>query len=103
MRRITSPLLNDPIARGVRAIMRKLEPGERIVYGLRTVAARGVEPVAFATGLAAAVRIARETGQTHQGLREVLAGHCGLAPDRDAELAALVEAQDAALARSGPS
>ena len=102
LRRITCPVLNDPIARGVRSIMRKLEPHERLVYSLRTVAGRGVEPAGYATGLAAAVRIARETGETELGFREVLTEHCGLDIRSDAALVALVEAQDAALDRMVP-
>ena len=99
LRRITCPVLNDPIARGVRAIMRKLDPGERLVYSLRTVANQGIEPAAYATGLAAAVRMARGAGETDLEFRSILTDHCGLDSRADADLIALVEAQDAALAR----
>jgi mannitol-1-phosphate/altronate dehydrogenase len=99
LRRITCPVLNDPISRGVRSIMRKLEPGERLVYSLRTVANQGVEPSGYAMGLAAAVRIAGETGETALDFRSLLTDHCGLDSRADADLIALVEARDAALAR----
>lgn len=96
LRRVTCPVLKDPIARGVRSIMRKLEPGERLVHSLRTVAGQGIEPTAFATGLAAAVRIARQAGETDQGFRDVLTDHCGLDSQADADLIALVEAHGSA-------
>ena len=83
--------------------MRKLEPGERLVHSLRTVAGQGIEPAAFATGLAAAVRIARQAGETDQGFRDVLTDHCGLDSQADAELLALVESQRDALPTARPA
>ncbi|MFO7958460.1 MAG: DUF87 domain-containing protein, partial [Candidatus Brocadiia bacterium] len=42
LRRVTCPVLNDPIERGTRGIMRKLQPWERLVYSVRTIAKQGV-------------------------------------------------------------
>jgi len=91
LRRITCPVLHDSIARGVRGMMRKLEPNERLVYSVRTVAAQGLVPAAYARGLAAAVATARRNGETSLGLREVLTAHCGFDPDQDGGLIELVE------------
>ncbi len=96
-RRVTCPVFHDSVERGVRGIMRKLEPSERLVYSVRTVAAQGIKPEAFATGLAAAVIVAQRTGETELDFREVLTTHCAFDPDRDAGLLALVEARRAAL------
>jgi mannitol-1-phosphate 5-dehydrogenase len=90
LRRIVCPVFCDTVSRGVRDIMRKLEPSERLVYNLRTVAEQGIEPHAFATGLAAAIAVARRTGQTHLDPRDFLTAHCGLDPRKEADLIGLV-------------
>ena len=97
LRRVTCPVLHDPIARGVRGIMRKLGPSERLAYSLRTVAEHGARPEVLATGLAAAVVIAQRTGETDMSFDAVLARHCGFDPQADAELIALVESRRALL------
>ena len=97
LRRVTCPVLHDSVERGVRGIMRKLEPWERLVYSVRTVAEAGVEPRAFATGLAAAVTVARRTGETEQQFRRVLTEHCGFEPEEDAALIDLIEGCRAAM------
>ncbi|MHC4480383.1 MAG: mannitol dehydrogenase family protein [Planctomycetota bacterium] len=99
LRRVTCPVLRDPVSRGMRGLMRKLEPWERLVYGLRTVAEQGVEPVAFATGLAAAAVAARRMGETDLDFRAVLTEHCGFDAHADAELIALIESRRSALER----
>lgn len=93
LRRITCPVLDDSIARGTRGILRKLAPTERLVYSLRTVARQGIEPVCFATGIAAAVAVAQQTGETDLEFDQVLTSHCGLDPERDADLLALVRSK----------
>jgi mannitol-1-phosphate/altronate dehydrogenase len=90
LRRVTCPVLHDPIERGTRGIMRKLQPWERLVYSVRTIAKQGVVPEAYATGLAAAVVVARRTGETEMEFDRVLTDHCGLEPARDDELLELV-------------
>ena len=90
LRRVTCPVLHDPIERGVRGIMRKLQPWERLVYSVRTVSRQGIEPAAFATGLAAAVEVALRTGETKMSFDEVLAGWCKFDPDLEAPLIRLV-------------
>ena len=97
LRRTTCPVFHDPIARGTRGIMRKLEPWERLVYSVRTVAAQGVEPAAFATGLAAAILVAQRTGQTELDFDALLARHCGFDPTREADVLALIAASREAL------
>ncbi len=98
IRRVTCPVFRDSIARGVRGIMRKLEPWERLVYSVRTVAEQGVEPRAFALGLAAAILVARRSGETDLGFDEVLAVHCGFDAASEAGLLALVEDQRSRIA-----
>jgi mannitol-1-phosphate/altronate dehydrogenase len=98
LRRITCPVLHDPVGRGVRGIMRKLQPHERIVYALRTVFAQGVEPRTYARGLAAAIELAIQRGETDMDFDSVLADHCGIAPDSDPELYGLVQTARGALA-----
>ena len=90
LRRVTCPVLHDPIDRGVRGIMRKLQPWERLVYSVRTVARQGIEPQAFATGLAAAVEVALRAGETKMSFDEVLAGWCQFDPDTEAPLIRLI-------------
>jgi len=90
LRRITCPVFHDPIARGTRGIMRKLEPWERLVYSVRTVGAQGMEPKAFALGLAAAVLVAQRTAQTDLTFEDVLTRHCRFDPTREGHLLALV-------------
>ncbi|MFO8009033.1 MAG: hypothetical protein R6V05_15010 [Candidatus Brocadiia bacterium] len=97
LRRTTCPVFSDVIARGVRGIMRKLQPRERLVYSLRTVAEQGVEPRVYAMAVAAAVTIARAEGETDLPFRRVLTQHCGLDPQADAELLALIEGRREAL------
>jgi mannitol-1-phosphate/altronate dehydrogenase len=91
LRRITCPVLHDPIGRGVRGIMRKLQPHERIVHATRTIVAQGIEPRTYARGLAAAIDLAIESGQTDKDFDGVLAEHCGISPDDDTGLCALVQ------------
>jgi mannitol-1-phosphate/altronate dehydrogenase len=93
LRRVTCPVLHDPIARGVRGVMRKLQPWERLIHSLRTVSEQGLEPEAYATGTAAAVLIAGRSGETQLDFRSVLVEHCGLDPDADGGLIALIEAR----------
>jgi mannitol-1-phosphate/altronate dehydrogenase len=93
LRRVTCPVLRDPIARGTRGIMRKLEPWERLVHGLRTVWEVGIEPSAFALGCAMAVAIARQSGATQMAFAEVLTRHCKLDPQTDAHLIELIQRQ----------
>lgn len=90
LRRITCPILHDPIARGVRSIMRKLEPHERIIYAARTIVEQGGCPETYAIGLASAVRLALEQGATDVSADEILTRHCGLGPETDAALLDLV-------------
>jgi hypothetical protein len=98
LRRVVCPVFHDPIERGMRGIMRKLEPWERLVYGVRTVAEHGIEPAAVGAGLAAAVIVARRTGATELDFEGVLVQHCGFEPDADAELLSLLVARGERLA-----
>jgi mannitol-1-phosphate 5-dehydrogenase len=97
LRRITCPVLNDPIERGARDVMRKLEPWERLVYSVRTVHGQGIEPVGYATGLAAALLFAERTGASALDADGILTEHCGFDGDADAELLALIRDRHAAL------
>lgn len=97
LRRTTCPVFQDSIARGVRAITRKLAPSERLVYSVRTVADQGIEPVAFATGLAAAILVAQRSGGTDVDFQEVLTAHCGFDPQKDYDLLTLIETCRASL------
>jgi len=92
LRRTTCPVFADPIERGVRGIMRKLEPWERLVYGLRTVAQQGIEPEVFAGTVAAAAEIAVRTGATELDFDRILTEHCRLDAREDAHLLTLVRA-----------
>jgi hypothetical protein len=71
--------------------MRKLQPWERLVGSVRTVAAEGIRPVLYATGLAAAVIMARRAGETDLSFREVLTRHCELDESSEEALISLVE------------
>jgi mannitol-1-phosphate/altronate dehydrogenase len=102
LRRVTCPVLHDPIARGVRGTMRKLQPWERLVYSVRTVAEQGGEPRAFAAGLAAAATIAVSSGETDLGFEAVLTDHCGFDPSADAPLIELIQAERKALPSPQP-
>lgn len=97
LRRITCPVLHDEIARGVRGVMRKLAPDERLVYSVRTVAEQDVTPAGYAKGLAAAVVLARREGETELDFRDVLTQHCGFDSEADARLIALIEELSASL------
>ncbi len=90
LRRVTCPVLHDPIDRGVRGTMRKLQPWERLVHSVRTVSEQGIEPTSFATGLAAAVEVARRTGETEMGFEEVLTEWCRFDRDKDEGLLRLL-------------
>ncbi len=93
LRRVTCPVLHDPIARGVRGVMHKLLPWERLVHSVRTVAAQGIEPAAYAAGLAAAVIVAQQSGETDMAFGDVLRQQCSFDPDAEADLIALIEVQ----------
>ena len=97
LRRVTCPGFRDSIARGTRGAMRKLEPWERMVYGVRSVAQQGIQPQVYATGLAAGVIVARRQGETDMSFREVLTRHCGLSEEKEADLIALVQEKLASL------
>jgi len=97
LRRITCPGFRDSIARGTRGAMRKLEPWERMVYGVRSVAQQGIQPQVYATGLAAGVVVARRQGETDMPFRDVLTRHCGLDEVEEADLIALIERNRRAL------
>lgn len=91
LRRITCPGLHDSIARGIRGAMRKLEPWERMVYSLRSVAQQGIVPEMYATGLAAGILVAVREGETNLSFHEVLTSHCALDEEQERDLIALVE------------
>jgi len=91
LRRITCPGLHDEIARGTRGVMRKLEPWERLVGGLRTIAGQGIEPRIYAVGLAGAVLVAQREGETDMALGEVLTRHCELDAQGESDLISLIE------------
>lgn len=97
LRRVTCPVLHDSVQRGVRGIVRKLQPWERLVHSVRTVAAHGARPEGYATGLAAAVKIARQSGETELDFEDVLTEICGFDPAEDDELMDLIEARRDAL------
>lgn len=90
LRRITCPGFGDAISRGMRGAMRKLQPWERVVYSVRTMAEQGVRPTNAAMGLAAGIEVARQRGETELSFREVLTEHCGFSVDEDADLIDLV-------------
>lgn len=98
LRRTICPGLHDEIARGTRGTMRKLEPWERLVSGVRAIAAQGIVPEVYMTGLAAAIVVARGAGETSLGFRHVLTEHCGLREDDEAGLISLAEQRRAWLA-----
>jgi len=91
LRRITCPGLHDSVARGTRGAIRKLEPWERLVGGVRTIAGQGLVPEIYATGLTAAIVVARRRGETELGFRDVLTRHCGLREDTEADLIELAQ------------
>ena len=78
--------------------MRKLQPWERMVYGVRSVAQQGIQPQVYATGLAAGIMVARRQGETDLSFREVLIRHCGLDEGQEADLLALVQEKHGSLA-----
>ncbi len=90
LRRTTCPVFHDSVDRGIRGIMRKLRPTERLVYAVRTVAGEGIRPELYARALAAAAAVARREGETEMDLRPLLNEHCGFEPDEEAELIALI-------------
>ncbi len=91
LRRVVCPGFHDSLARGARAVMRKLQPGERLVEGVRMIAAQGLSPQLYATGLVAAIAVARRTRATELSFHEVLRRHCGLREDEEADLIELAE------------
>ena len=93
LRRITCPGLRDSVARGIRGAMRKLEPDERLIYSLRTIAAQGITPELYATAVAAAITVARASGETELSFREVLTHHCMLDEKSESGLIALIESK----------
>jgi len=93
LRRTTCPGFHDTVARGTRGLMTKLEPWERLVSGVRLIAAQGIVPEVYATALAAAIMVARKTGQTSLSFREVLTRHCGLSEKDEAALIELAESR----------
>ncbi len=88
--RITSAGFGDAISRGTRGAMRKLQPWERMVYSVRTIAGQGVRPENAATGLAAGIEVAQRQGETDASFDEVLTDHCGFSEDEDADLIELI-------------
>jgi mannitol-1-phosphate 5-dehydrogenase len=93
LRRIICRGLHDAVARGARDPMRKLEPWERLISGLRGIAGQGIEPVFYATGVAAAIATAASTGATPLDVRRVLTDHCKLDARKESHLIELVEAR----------
>jgi mannitol-1-phosphate 5-dehydrogenase len=91
LRRITCPGLHDPLSRGTRGAMRKLQPWERLVGSLRTVARQGIEPVMFATGIAAAILVARQREETQMDFHSILTQHCDLEEEEETDLIELCE------------
>ena len=91
LRRITCPGLHDPLSRGARGAMRKLQPWERLVGSLRTVHRQGFEPIMFATGIAAGILVARRREETEMDFHAVLTQHCDLDEDDETELIDLCE------------
>jgi mannitol-1-phosphate/altronate dehydrogenase len=94
VRRILCPGLRDAIERGTRGALRKLAPWERFVSGVRCVLEEGGRPEVYCRGLAAAVRLARAQEKRGAALGVVLTEVCGLSPEADAELWALITEGD---------
>ena len=103
LRRTTCPGFRDTIARGTRGVMTKLEPWERLVSGVRLIAAQGIAPEVYATTLAAAITVARSTGETSLSFREALTRHCGLSEEDEAALIELAEDRRRWLAQEFPA
>ncbi|MBS3762647.1 MAG: hypothetical protein KGZ25_04995, partial [Planctomycetes bacterium] len=80
-RRITCPGFHDPVSRGTRGVLRKLQPWERLIGGMRTIWEQGIEPRLYGIGVAAAVIRAVESGETEKTFRQVLEDHCDLADE----------------------
>ncbi len=91
LRRIVCTCFRDTIARGTRSPMRKLEPLERLVTGVRGIAGCGIAPELYATTLAAAITVAHSMGETEMEFRQVLTDHCGFDPEGEADLIGLIE------------
>ena len=103
LRRTTCPGFRDTIARGTRGVMTKLEPWERLVSGVRLIAAQGTAPEMYATTLAAAIIVARSASETSLSFREVLTRHCGLSETDEAALVELTENRRRWLAQEFPA
>jgi hypothetical protein len=55
--RFFSPCFRDSVARGIRGVVEKLEPGERILGGCELIRRAGIEPRGYSTLIRAARRV----------------------------------------------
>ena len=115
MRRFRNQALADPVFRVGRDLGRKLAPADRCIGSLRLMAETGTPYAYSARAVAAGLLFAAvdEDGRPYPGDREivaeaaakgpeaVLAGLCGLDPDREADLIRAVADAYRHLARTG--
>jgi len=77
-KRILNPFFNDSVERGIRGILEKLKPNERLVSGLRFIYNQGIIPTHYASTIRAGFEIASSMNMVTGSLKEFLKNHCGV-------------------------
>lgn len=78
LERIYNPFFHDSIERGIRGILEKLKPNERLVSGLRFIYHQGIKPVHFASAILAGYKIASKLKSLPESMKDFLMNHCGI-------------------------
>jgi mannitol-1-phosphate/altronate dehydrogenase len=78
LERIYNPFFHDSIDRGIRGILEKLKPSERLVNGLRFIHHQGIKPVHFASAILAGYKIISKLELLPETIKDFLINHCGI-------------------------
>jgi len=78
LERIYNPFFHDSIERGIRGILEKLKPNERLVSGLRFIHHQGIKPVHFASAILAGYKIVSKLELLPETIKDFLINHCAI-------------------------
>jgi len=78
LKRIFSPYFHDSVERGIRGVLEKMKPNERLVSGLKFIYQQDVKPVQYASTIRAGYKIASMQKHVSNSIGDFLINHCGI-------------------------
>lgn len=81
LKRIFNPYFHDSVDRGIRGVIEKLKPNERLISGLRFIYDHGFIPTQYASTIRAGYEIASSMNLVSENLIDFLKYHCSIVED----------------------